>query len=75
MDKVMKKKMGLWLRKLIKGLRKVKNSDLKPFDGVIRVEAAPFEVRLKPNATLADLEHEIQKVAKLAQHTENREKK
>lgn len=65
MDMVMKKKTGMQLRKLIKGLRKVKNSDLKPFDGVIRVEAAPFEVRLKPNATLADLEHEIQKMEEM----------
>ena len=74
MDNIMKKNMGLWLKKLAKELCRVKASDLKPFDGIIRVEAAPFEVRLKPNATLADLEHEIQKVAKLAQHTENREK-
>lgn len=65
MDMVMKKKTGMQLRKLVKGLRKVKNSDLKPFDGVVRVEAAPFEVRLKPNATLADLEHEIQKMEEM----------
>ncbi len=65
MDKVLKKELGLQLRKLIKGLRKVKNSDLKPFDGIIRVEAAPYEVRLKPNATLADLEREIQKMEEM----------
>lgn len=65
MDMVMKKKTGMQLRKLVKELRKVKNSDLKPFDGVIRVEAAPFEVRLKPNATLADLEREIQKMEEM----------
>lgn len=62
---VMKKKTGLQLRKLVKELRKVKNSDFRPFDGVIQVEAAPFEVRLKPNATLADLEHEIQKMEEM----------
>lgn len=66
MDKVLKKELGLQLRKLIKGLRKVKNSDLKPFDGIIRVEAAPYEVRLKPNATLADLEQVIQKLKEQA---------
>lgn len=66
MDKVLKKELGLQLRKLIKGLRKVKKSDLKPFDGVIQVDGVPFEVRLKPNATLADLEQVIQKLKEQA---------
>ena len=70
MDNIMKKEIGLWLRKLVKELREVKTDDLKPFDGVIQVDGVPFEVQLKPNAILADLEYEIQKVAKLAQQTE-----
>lgn len=58
----MKKKTEMQLRKLVKELRKVKNSDLKPFDGVIQVDGVPYEGQLKPNATLADLEHVIQKM-------------
>ena len=62
MDNIMKKEMGLWLRKLAKELREVKTDDLKPFDGVIQVDGVPYEVQLKPNATLADLEKVIQKM-------------
>jgi len=66
MDKVLKKELGLQLRKLIKGLRKVKKSDFKPFDGVIQVDGVPYEVQLKPNATLAELEQVIQKLKEQA---------
>ena len=66
MDMVMKKKTGMQLRKLVKELRKVKNSDFKPFDGVIQVDGVPYEVQLKPNATLAELEQVIQKLKEQA---------
>jgi hypothetical protein len=44
------------LPELMQHLSEVKAEDGVPFDGTFQVDGGPFEVRLKPNATIGDLQ-------------------
>lgn len=54
----MSKKNGFLekLPELMQQLCEVKAVDCEPFDGTFQVDGGPFEVRLKPNATIEDVE-------------------
>ena len=41
---------------LLQQLSEVKAEDCEPFDGTFQVDGVPFEVRLKPHATIEDLQ-------------------
>lgn len=52
------------LHKLTSRLSEVKASDCEPFDGIFRVDGVPFEVPLKPNATIEDVKHTVNFIEK-----------
>lgn len=49
-------KISSQLRKLTDASEDMKTENTEPFDGVFRVEGVPFEIHIKPEATLEDLE-------------------
>ena len=55
-------KISSQLRKLTDASEDMKTENTEPFDGVLRIDGIPFEIHMKPEATLEDLEHVIKLV-------------
>lgn len=52
------------LRHLVKALSQIKPTDLKPFNGVFKVEGSKKELKLPAGAIMADLENLAKKSRK-----------